>query len=68
MQASGVYSPLLRTVEAFMRKHRAELRAAAAADGREVKEKAGKVLGEGLTGELGNGYLPGRLGGKLGYN
>ena len=67
MQKTGVYSPLLRTVEKYMREHRAKLQAAAG--GKAQMEKAGKVLGEGgLTGELGNGYLPGRLGGKLGYN
>ena len=68
MQRSGVYSPLLRTVEQFMRAHRATIKAAAAAVGEEVKEKAGRVMDESLTGEMGNGYLPGRLGGKLGYN
>jgi len=66
MQASGVYSPLLRTVEQFMRAQRAK--AQEARGGAAILEPAGRAKTEDLLGELGNGYLPGRLGGRMGYN
>lgn len=56
-RAAGTPAPLLRTVEAWMRAHRAALRAA----GKSVKEVAAAIQGEELRGELGNGYLPGRI-------
>lgn len=65
-QKSGVYAPLLRTVEAWMRGHRAATRAAQG--GELAKEKAGRVNADELTGETGNGYLPGRFGGAKGFN
>ena len=65
-QSKGVYAPLLRTIEAWMRGYRAAF--LARSGGVEEKEKAGKVQTNELTGELGNGYLPGRLGGARGFN
>jgi CCR4-NOT complex subunit CAF16 len=58
-RAKGIVAPLLRTIEAWMRRHREERRA----KGLSLVEKASGGIVDELRGVAGNGYLAGRLGG-----